>query len=145
LYRHNNGTGELMKTRKRQILLCTAGILIGSLALLLPQNASGIAPLSGTWSCGAYASCVFQITTSNHAAYQWNFGDGSFSGLTTAATTWHTYNIPPTTTPQHFTVYLMGYATSSGGSPDNVVGCTITTYRTSVGGDPTQYSGNCND
>lgn len=117
---------------------------MASAALLLPQKASGIGALSGTWSCGAYASCAFQITSSNHATYQWNFGDGNFSGLTTAATTWHTYSIPYTTTPQNFTVYLMGYATSGGGSPDNIVSCTVTTYRTGVGGDPTTFSGSCN-
>jgi hypothetical protein len=132
-----------MATRKRQILLCTAGILIGSAALLLPQKASGVAVITGTWSCNAYASCTFQRTSSNHATYQWNFGDGNFSGLTTAVTTGHTYNIPYTTTPQNFTVYFMGYATSGGGSPDNVAGCTVTTYRASVGGDPTTFSGNC--
>jgi hypothetical protein len=132
-----------MRIGKHHVFLCTVGILIVSAALLLPQKASGLA-LSGTWSCGAYASCVFQITSSNHATYQWNFGDGNFSGLTTAATTWHTYSIPYTTTPQNFTVYLMGYATSSGGTPENIVSCTVTTYRTGLGGDPTSFSGSCN-
>jgi hypothetical protein len=133
-----------MRIRKSHLLQCAAGILISSFALLLPQKASAIAPLSATWSCGASATCAFTRTSSSHATYQWNFGDGNFSGLTTAVTTYHTYNIPQTTTPQHFTVYFMGYATSGGGSPDNIVGCTITTYRTAVGGDPTSFSGSCN-
>jgi len=117
--------------------------VIGFAGLFHPQEAESIAYLSGSWSCGAYANCAFFRTSSNHATYQWSFGDGSYSGLTTAVTTYHTYNIPYSTTPVHFTVYLSGYATSGGGSPDNVVGCTITTYRTGVGGDPTSFSGDC--
>jgi hypothetical protein len=37
----------------KHVFLCTVGILIASAALLLPQKASGIGALSGTWSCGA--------------------------------------------------------------------------------------------
>lgn len=133
-----------MQIRKNLLLLSSVAMLVCGLTLLHPRSASGIAPLGGTWSCDANARCAFTRTTSNHATYQWNFGDGSFSGLTTSVTTYHFYNIPQTTTPQHFTVYLMGYATSSGGSPDNIVSCTITTYRTAVGGDPTSFSGTCN-
>ena len=132
-----------MKLSKRLSLLCAA-TLFCTLAFLLPRQASAIAPLAGTWTCNAYANCSFTRTTSNHATYQWNFGDGSFSGLTTAVTTNHTYNIPANNNLYHFTVYLIGYATSGGGSPDNIVSCTITTYRTGVGGDPTTFSGNCN-
>ncbi len=133
-----------MSSYKRRLpLLCAAALLCAS-AFLFPRKASAIFPLSGTWSCSAYASCVFNITTSNHPSYQWSFGDGTSSGVTTATTTWHTYNIPYTTTPQNFTVYLVGYTTSGGGTIDNIVGCTVTTYRTSVGGDPTTFSGNCN-
>lgn len=124
-------------------LLFAVGLLMGSIALVGPQKASSIGTLSGSWSCDAYAQCAFQRTSSNHATYQWNFGDSNFSGLTTAVTTYHTYSIPQTTTPQHFTVYFMGYATPAGGSPDNIVSCTITTYRTTVGGDPTTFSGTC--
>ena len=130
-----------MKLSKRLSLLCAAA-LVCTLALLLPPKASALAPLAGTWSCGAYAGCVFNVTTSNHASYQWGFGDGTSSGITTATTVWHTYNIPYTTTPQHFSVTLVGY--NSAGSIDNIVGCTVTTYRTGVGGDPTTFSGNCN-
>lgn len=129
--------------RKSLILLCSLTLIAFSAMLMQPRQASAIAPLGGSWICNAYAQCSFTRTTSNHATYQWNFGDSSFSGLTTAGTVYHTYNIPYSVTPVHFTVYLMGYATSSGGSPDNIVGCTITTYRTAVGGDPTTYSGTC--
>lgn len=132
-----------MKLSKRLSLLCAAA-LVCTPTLLFPPKASAIAPLAGTWICNAYGSCSFTRTTSNHATYQWSFGDGSFSGLTTAVTTNHTYSIPANNTIYHFTVYLSGYATSGGGSPDNIVGCTITTYRTGVGGDPTTFSGNCN-
>jgi hypothetical protein len=131
-----------MEVRKCLVLLVGIAILVGSVALL-PQQASGIGVLTATWSCGAYAGCTFTRTSSNHATYQWAFGDGTFSGLTTAVTTNHTYNIPYGTDPVHFTVYFSGYATPGGGSPDNVIGCTVTTYRTGVGGDPTEFSGNC--
>jgi hypothetical protein len=132
-----------MKVRKSLLLLSTIALIALGVTLMVPQDASAVAPLGGSWTCNAYAQCSFTRTTSNHATYQWNFGDGSFSGLTTAGTVYHTYNIAQTVTPQHFTVYLMGYATSSGGSPDNIVSCTITTYKPGVGGDPTTYSGTC--
>lgn len=126
------------------LLLCVVAMLFCSLTLLLPQRASGVAPLSGTWSCNAYASCVFTRTSSRHATYQWYFGDGSSSGLTTAVTTYHTYSIPQANTPQQYTVTLVGYATPYGGNFDNLVTCTVTTYRASAGGDPTTFSGSCN-
>ena len=133
-----------MHVRKSLFLLCAMTLLVCGLALLLPQRALGIAPISGTWTCNAYASCAFTRTSSRHATYEWYFGDGSSSGLTTAVTTYHTYNIPQTNTPQQYTVALFGYATPYGGNFDNFATCTITTYRTGVGGDPTTFSGNCN-
>src|SRR5690242_16624184 len=100
-----------MKVRKSLVVLCTITAIAFGLSLTVPKKASAVSPLAGSWTCNAYAQCSFTRTTNNHATYQWNFGDGSFSGLTTAGTVYHTYNIPYTITPQHFTVYLMGYAT----------------------------------
>ena len=121
----------------------TLGLFLVDVALLLPQQASSYAPLTGTWSCGAYGSCLFQVTSHNHPAYQWNFGDGNFSGIQTSASIYHTYNIPADSLPHYFQVYLIAYGTVSGGSPDNIVGCAITAYRSSAGGDPTHFSGTC--
>ncbi len=132
-----------MRIRLR-LLLCATGILIAGLVVLLPQQGFGVGALSGTWSCGAYGNCTFQRTSANHATYQWYFGDGTSSGLTTAVTTGHTYTIAIPNTPQNFTAYLLGYATPAGGSPDNIVTCNVTTLRASAGGDPTTFSGNCN-
>jgi hypothetical protein len=133
-----------MKVRKSLLVLSTIALIALGVTMALPKKASALSPLGATWSCGAYANCSFTRTTSNHATYQWSFGDGTSTGLTTAGTVYHNYNIPYSVTPVHFTVYLSGYATSGGGSPDNIVACTITTYRTAVGGDPTTYSGTCN-
>jgi len=119
------------------------GLFLVALALLVPQDASSIGTLTGTWSCGAYASCLFVVTSHNHAAYQWNFGDGNFSGVQTSTSVYHTYNISQGTDLRHFQVYVMAYATVNGGSPDNIIGCYITTYKTTVGGDPTTFSGDC--
>jgi hypothetical protein len=128
---------------KRLLVLGAVAILVGSFGLLLPQKASGIGVLTGTWSCNAYATCTFTRTSSNHATYQWNFGDGTSTGLTTATPVFHTYDMPADNVERQFTVYFIGYATSGGGSPDNIIACNVTTYRTGVGGDPTTFSGNC--
>jgi hypothetical protein len=132
-----------MRIRPRHLLLCTTAILIASLVLLLPRQGFGVGSLSGTWRCGTSSSCSFQRTSSQHATYQWYFGDGTSSGLTTAVTTWHTYSTPTPNIPYYFTAYLVGYATPNGGNPDNIVTCNVTAMRTTVGGDPTSFSGNC--
>jgi hypothetical protein len=123
----------------------SALVLLGAMIFLTPQKASSIGTLTGTWSCGAYAGCVFNITSNNHPAYQLNYGDGVFSGVQTTHAYWHTYSIPTGPTPRHFTAYILAYATTGGGSPDNIIGCTVTTYNAGVGGDPTNFSGSCTD
>lgn len=141
-----NGVGRTPKgddTGRRSVPGPAILLAVGAMALLMSRPAQPIAPLTGNWSCGAYASCVFTITSNNHPAYQLNYGDGTFSGVKTTRMYTHLYSIPTGPTLKHFTVYIMAYGTIAGGSPDNIIGCTVTTYNAGVGGDPTNFSGSC--
>lgn len=109
------------------------GLLFPLAALLgLAAPAHAVAPLAYDWSCVS-RSCSFTVTTSNHGAYKWAFGDGTFSSKTTSTTASHFYNIPVDDQFHNFTVYLSGYATLSSPSPDNVIGCDITVAASNVG------------
>jgi len=105
-----------------------------TLAVMLfwPAPAKSLAPLAYSWSC-ASRYCSFYVTTNNHGAYQWNFGDGTISSKTTSTTAQHFYNIPIDEQFHNFTVTLAGYATINSGSPDNIIGCTITVAASAVG------------
>jgi hypothetical protein len=101
-------------------------------ALLWTPPAESVAPLGYTWSCSS-RYCSFSVTTSNHGAYQWNFGDGTLTGKSTSTTALHFYNIPVDEQFHNFNVSLIGYATLGSGSPDNIISCTITVAASSIG------------
>jgi hypothetical protein len=124
-------------SHKRMGVLAVSALalLIAVLIALPTRKAEAVGDLEFDWDCDQLAQCTFTRVLNNHATYQYNFGDGNFSGLTTSTTVYHTYSIPNGTS--NFTVYFMGYATSSGGSPDNIIGCTVTVdYSPGVGGHP---------
>lgn len=126
----------------RLVPALTVAALCG-LASLAPQKAEAIGTLTGNWWCDAYAQCEFTVTSNNHPAYSFGFGDGASTGVQTSKTAYHFYSSVSGVTPVHFTAYILAYATTGGGSPDNIIACNITTYRTTVGGDPTTFSGTC--
>jgi hypothetical protein len=114
-------------------MTCTLVLLLALAAVLgWTPPAESLAPLGYTWSC-ASRYCSFYVTTHNHAAYQWNFGDGTITGISTSTTATHFYNIPVDEQFHSFNVQLAGYATVSSGSPDNIIGCTITVAASNVG------------
>jgi hypothetical protein len=132
-----------MKRHLIRTLLIFAALLV-ALIIIPPQQSDALAPLAYRWHCNAYnGSCSFTVTTSNHSFYNWNYGDGSFSGISSSTTVYHTYNVPKSQNPYYFTVYLIGY-NSSASSPDNIIGCTIEVYNSySPGGNP-GTAGTCN-
>jgi hypothetical protein len=116
-----------------------AALLTLAAVLCWTPPARAFAPLGYSWSCSSQY-CSFHVTTTNHAAYLWNFGDGTITGISTSTTATHVYNVPNDNQFHYFTVYLAGYATVSSGSPDNVIGCTIAVAGSSVG---IHTSGSC--
>lgn len=96
------------------------------------RPAESVAPLGYSWSC-ASQSCSFYVTTTNHGAYQWNFGDGTITGISTSTSAFHVYGTPNDGQFHHADVALAGYATVNSGSPDNIISCTITYAASSVG------------
>lgn len=109
-------------------------VLLSALAtVLLPTApAEAVAPLSYSWSCTS-RYCSFTVTSNNHGAYQWGFGDGTSSSKTTSTTINHFYDIPVDDEFHTFNVTLSGYATINSGSPDNIIGCNITVAASYVG------------
>jgi hypothetical protein len=97
-----------------------------------PPPAEAIFPLAYSWSCTS-RYCSFSVTTSNHGAYAWGFGDGTSAGKSTSTTVYHFYDIPVDEDFHNFDVNLVGYATMSSGSPDNIIGCTITVAASNLG------------
>ncbi len=77
--------------------------------LFLPRPAESLAPLGYSWSC-ASRYCSFYVTTTNHGAYQWAFGDGTLSSKTTSTSASHFYNTPIDEQSHNATVTLVGYA-----------------------------------
>ena len=106
-------------------LVLTAGVLTGG-------PARSIAPLGYSWSC-ASRYCSFTVTTSYHGAYQWNFGDGTLTGISTSTSASHFFNVPVDETFHNSTVHLIGYSTPTAGSPDNIIACTVTFAASNVG------------
>ena len=108
-------------------------VLLTLAVLLYPApRADALAPLAYNWSCTS-RQCYFTVTTSNHGAYQWNFGDGTLSSKSTSKSAFHFYNTPIDNQFHTATVSLIGYATASSSSPDNIIGCTIVYAAASVG------------
>lgn len=101
-------------------------------ALWWPVPAQSLAPLAYSWSCASRA-CSFTVTTNNHGAYQWNFGDGVITGKSTSRTKSHFYNVPVDEQFHTVTVTLAGYATLSSGSPDNIIACNVVFAASAVG------------
>ena len=112
--------------RALTVLLMLAAILWAT------RPAESLAPLGYSWSC-ASQHCSFSVTTTNHGAYLWNFGDGTITGISTSTTASHTYGTPSDGQFHHADVALAGYATASSGSPDNIISCTITYAASNVG------------
>lgn len=121
---------------------------VGSISYV--EDAEALWPLSYQWACGAYSPtqvvCDFTITSSTPPAgyrYQWLFGDGSQTGLTTSTTVTHYYAVSRGQE-QAFTVTLVGYSSPTPGiSPDNIVACSVVAGNSyGVGGDP-GTGGNC--
>jgi hypothetical protein len=123
----------------RPVMALAAAALTLALLVMQPPPASSLAPLGYSWSC-ASRSCSFYVTTTNHGAYQWNFGDGTITGVSTSTTASHNYTTPIDEQFHNANVALAGYSTPSAGSPDNIIGCQIT-YAASVVGIGT--SGSC--
>ena len=94
--------------------------------------AESLAPLGYTWSCTS-RYCSFSVTTNYHGAYQWSFGDGTLTSKSTSTSAFHFYNIPVDGEFHQFDVALIGYATPSTGSPDNIISCTITVAAAGFG------------
>ena len=113
------------------VALAVAALTLGAL-LLMPPPAKSLAPLAYYWSCGS-RYCSFGVTTTNHGAYQWNFGDGTITSITTSTTASHFYNIPIDERFHNFNVALAGYSAVNSGSPDNIIGCQITVAASAVG------------
>ena len=109
-----------------------AALLALAAVLCWTPPAKALAPLAYSWSC-ASRYCSFYVTTNYHGAYQWNFGDGTLTGISTSTTASHFYNIPVDEQFHTSTVYLMGYSTVDSGSPDNIIGCTVTFAASNVG------------
>jgi len=121
-----------IKRPSRLTIAMTATALTLVVLFLQPVPAKALAPLGYSWSC-ASRFCSFYVTTSNHGAYQWNFGDGTITGITTSTSASHFYNVPIDEQFHNVTVYLAGYSTPSSGSPDNIIGCQITYAASAVG------------
>jgi hypothetical protein len=113
--------------------MCLA-LAVGAM-ISTPQKASAIAPLSFTWSCAPPdGECYFTVTSTNHAKYVWNFGDGTGFGPTTSTSAYRDYAV--SSGGQFFTVTLSGYATVGSSSPDNIISCQIEAQGPSPGGNP---------
>ncbi len=117
-----------------------AAIAVVVTLALPPQEAESLGALSYKWTCYPNTYCNFTVTSSSHAAYRWNFGDGTLSSCSTSKDITHSYSIPPGE--QSFNVSLIGYNSTSCSSPDNIVGCSVTAINSGVGGHP-PYSGTC--
>lgn len=128
---------------KKTLLLCAVCALALALSstFVPPQKASALGSLSNTWQCGgSYPSCSFTVTSNNHAAYKWNFGDGTFSSCSTSQNASHLYSVG--IGEHHFDASLIGYNSTACSSPDNIIGCSITVGNGGPGGNP-GYSGTC--
>lgn len=123
-----------MKENLKNIIRPTHLLPLLALALMLGSTApaSAVFPLNYSWSCTS-RTCSFSVTTSNHGAYQWGFGDGTSSSKTTSTTANHFYNIPIDEQFHTFNVTLSGYATINSTSPDNIIGCNISVAASSLG------------
>jgi hypothetical protein len=121
------------------VSMCVA-LVLGAM-VTTPRQASAIAPLSFSWSCSPPdGECYFNVTSTNHAKYTWNFGDGTGFGPTTSTSAYRDYTV--TSGGQFFTVTLVGYATVGSSSPDNIISCQIEAQGPSPGGNP-GAGGNC--
>ena len=129
-------------TLSRKMLLISGCLLLATAAILsAPKKASAYAPLSFSWDCQPPDGvCTFNVTSGNHAMYQWNFGDSSTYGPTTSTTASHDYNFSGSF--HNYTVTLTGYATNPPGSPDNIISCTVEAQGPSPGGNPGAH-GSC--
>jgi hypothetical protein len=112
--------------------LAALAVLSLGLVVAAPPKAESLAPLGYNWSCSS-RSCSFNVTTSNHGGYQWNFGDGTITGVSSSTSAYHFYNTKIDNQFHTANVTLAGYATAGGGSPDNIVGCQIVYAASAVG------------
>lgn len=94
--------------------------------------AESVASLAYSWSCSS-RYCSFYVTTNNHGAYKWSFGDGTSSSKSTSTTATHFYNVPLDDQFHSFQVSLAGYPALSSGSPDNIATCTISVFASDFG------------
>lgn len=112
---------------------CTLAVLLALTAVLgWAPPAESVAPLGYSWSCTS-RFCSFSVTTTNHGAYQWGFGDGTSSAKTTSTTANHFYNVRIDEQFHTVNVTLSGYATLGSGSPDNIIGCNVVFAASSLG------------
>lgn len=133
--------------RKLAILAAVIGATAFVTVLTVP-DAEAVWPLAYAWNCvgtsATQVQCDFQVTNPGPSGYRykWQFGDGSQTGLLASTTVTHYYAVSAGNTGS-YTVYLIGYASASSPSPDNIIGCNVSFGNDyGVGGGPT-YSGNC--
>ena len=125
-----------MSTRLRNIAIGLTFLV----STLYVKDAQALWPISYSWHCGPASSattvgCSFTVTNPGPTGYhyQWQFGDGAQTGLTTSMTATHTYAVSSS---QTFSVTLIGYATANS-SPDNIIQCSIMVENNyGIGGDP---------
>jgi hypothetical protein len=114
-------------------VLCLLLALFAAAIFLWPAPpAEALFPVAYSWSCTS-RNCSFSVTTTNHGAYKWGFGDGTSSSKTTSTTANHFYNTPVDDEFHTATVTLSAYASLSSPSPDNIIGCNIVYAASYVG------------
>lgn len=139
-----------MSPKIRKLVLAALVGLPALISTLYVKNAEALWPLSYYWFCEGISltqvACSFTVANPGPSGYryQWQFGDGSQTGRLASTTVTHYYAVP-TGQSVNFNVNLLGYASATSPSLDNVIGCTISagnTYGGGPGGDPGYY-GTC--
>jgi hypothetical protein len=120
-------------------------VLVSALGV---RRAEALWPLSFSWYCAAetptLVRCDLTVTNPGPSGYEykWLFGDGSQSGRSTSTEEVHYYAVSAGQYDE-FDLALLGYASASSSSLDNVIGCTIAIANDYGAGGGPPYTGHC--
>lgn len=137
-----------MPARIRKIVLAAMVGLTVLVSALSGRRAEALWPLSFSWHCSAETLtsvlCYITVTHPGPSGYEykWLYGDGSQSGRSTSTEEYHSYAVSFGQTDE-FDLMLLGYASSSSTSLDNVIGCTILVGNDYGAGGAPPYTGHC--